>query len=195
MEVEKKKPRYPCLFNWFHKEDKQSYSLNEIEDALEDESDDYDLSLQSLEFDDPYILTNKLRIFVGTWNVAGKSPVGSLAVDLEDWLNLNNAAEIYVLGFQEIVPLKTLTVIGVEEPAVTTTWNHLIGTILNKNLVSQSLPTPMLLNSSISHYMNNNPNYELVSNNNNKYTMVASKKMVGVFISVWLRNEVINKYF
>lgn len=38
------------------------------------------------------------RIFVGTWNVAGRSPVGSLAVDLDEWLNLKNAADIYVLG-------------------------------------------------------------------------------------------------
>lgn len=39
------------------------------------------------------------RIFVGTWNVAGRSPVGSLAVDLDEWLNLKNAADIYVLGY------------------------------------------------------------------------------------------------
>lgn len=39
------------------------------------------------------------RIFVGTWNVAGRSPVGSLAVDLEDWLNLKDAADLYVLGY------------------------------------------------------------------------------------------------
>lgn len=38
------------------------------------------------------------RVFVGTWNVAGKSPVGSLAVDVNDWLNLKEAADIYALG-------------------------------------------------------------------------------------------------
>lgn len=36
---------------------------------------------------------------MGTWNVAGKSPIGSLAVDLEEWLNLKDAADIYVLGY------------------------------------------------------------------------------------------------
>lgn len=36
---------------------------------------------------------------MGTWNVAGKSPVGSLAVDLEEWLNLKDAADMYVLGY------------------------------------------------------------------------------------------------
>lgn len=39
------------------------------------------------------------RIFVGTWNVAGRSPIGSLAVDLDEWLNLKEAADIYVLGY------------------------------------------------------------------------------------------------
>lgn len=36
---------------------------------------------------------------MGTWNVAGRTPVGSLDVDLKEWLNLKNAADIYVLGY------------------------------------------------------------------------------------------------
>lgn len=37
---------------------------------------------------------------MGTWNVAGRSPVGSLAVDLDEWLNLReDAVDIYVLGY------------------------------------------------------------------------------------------------
>lgn len=39
---------------------------------------------------------------MGTWNVAGRSPVGSLAVDLDEWLNLKDTgqtADIYVLGY------------------------------------------------------------------------------------------------
>ena len=43
-------------------------------------------------------LSAHFRIFVGTWNVAGRSPVGSLAVDLDEWLNLKDAADMYVLG-------------------------------------------------------------------------------------------------
>lgn len=39
------------------------------------------------------------RVFVGTWNVAGRSPIGSLAVDLDEWLNLKDAADMYVLGY------------------------------------------------------------------------------------------------
>lgn len=40
---------------------------------------------------------------MGTWNVAGRSPVGSLAVDLDEWLNLKDAADMYVLGYVIIV--------------------------------------------------------------------------------------------
>ena len=43
------------------------------------------------------------RVFVGTWNVAGRSPVGSLAVDLDEWLNLKDAADIYVLGYESFM--------------------------------------------------------------------------------------------
>lgn len=39
------------------------------------------------------------RIFVATWNVAGRSPVGSLAVDMDEWLNVKESADIYVLGY------------------------------------------------------------------------------------------------
>lgn len=37
------------------------------------------------------------RIFVATWNVAGKSPPSYLS--LEDWLHTSPPADIYVLGY------------------------------------------------------------------------------------------------
>lgn len=47
-----------------------------------------------------YFWVNIFRVFVGTWNVAGRSPVGSLAADLDEWLNLReDAVDIYVLGY------------------------------------------------------------------------------------------------
>jgi phosphatidylinositol-bisphosphatase len=70
--------------------------------------------------------------------------------------------------------LKTSTVIGAENPSVATNWNNLIGKTLS-----------------------NDENYykkiEGISNKK-KYKMVASKKMVGVFISVWLKEQVLEKY-
>jgi len=38
----------------------------------------------------------KYRIFVATWNVAGKSPPSYLS--LEEWLHISQPADIYVLG-------------------------------------------------------------------------------------------------
>ena len=41
-------------------------------------------------------LRSGYRIFVATWNVAGKSPPSYLS--LEDWLHSSPPADIYVLG-------------------------------------------------------------------------------------------------
>jgi hypothetical protein len=43
-----------------------------------------------------FILPFEYRIFVATWNVAGKSPPSYLS--LEDWLHISPPADIYVLG-------------------------------------------------------------------------------------------------
>ena len=104
-----------------------------------------------------------------------------------------------LVRFQEIVPLKTLTVIGAEDPAVATSWNQLIGKTLNAKFGCPWM-TPMLNCSSCDDDDNNyqyveNPNTKGGNNSNNdKYTLVASKKMVGVFISVWMREEVLRKH-
>ncbi|KHN32832.1 Type I inositol-1,4,5-trisphosphate 5-phosphatase 1 [Glycine soja] len=43
-----------------------------------------------------YINKNELRVCVGTWNVGGKLPPDDL--DIDDWLGINEPADIYVLG-------------------------------------------------------------------------------------------------
>ncbi|XP_021808767.1 type I inositol polyphosphate 5-phosphatase 1-like [Prunus avium] len=87
---------------WFKGNHKRAdpYQLSQVSDGGEDESEDYldDILFQSMEMD-PCTSTNELRVFVGTWNVAGRSPIGSLAVDLDEWLNLKDAADMYVLGY------------------------------------------------------------------------------------------------
>ncbi|XP_076919595.1 type IV inositol polyphosphate 5-phosphatase 7-like [Bidens hawaiensis] len=72
---------------------------------------------------------NDYRIFVATWNVAGKSPTGSL--NLEDWLHTSPPADIYVLGFQEIVPLNAGNVLGTEDNGPAKKWVALIRRTLN----------------------------------------------------------------
>ncbi|XP_058211151.1 type I inositol polyphosphate 5-phosphatase 4 [Rhododendron vialii] len=69
------------------------------------------------------------RIFVATWNVAGKSPPSYL--NLEDWLHASPPADIYVLGFQEIVPLNAGNVLGTEDNAPAKKWLSLIRKTLN----------------------------------------------------------------
>ncbi|XP_077247323.1 type IV inositol polyphosphate 5-phosphatase 7-like [Tasmannia lanceolata] len=64
------------------------------------------------------------RIFVATWNVGGKSPPSYL--NLEDWLHTSPPADIYVLGFQEIVPLNAGNVLGAEDNGPARKWLALI---------------------------------------------------------------------
>ncbi|XP_022740370.1 type I inositol polyphosphate 5-phosphatase 1-like [Durio zibethinus] len=195
-----------------HKQPDPHYFLDELLDGAEDEGDDFmeDVYVSPFEMD-PCTSTNELRIFVGTWNVAGRSPEGSLAVDLDEWLKPQDvAADIYVLGFQEIVPLITRTVIGAEDPTEATNWNLLIGKTLNENFGCPWL-TPMLnpISSDNYHYVKIPGSERRASfsgitstqrhqrpyiNGGSKYKLMASKKMVGVFISVWMKKELLYKY-
>ncbi|KAF5200171.1 Type i inositol polyphosphate 5-phosphatase [Thalictrum thalictroides] len=69
------------------------------------------------------------RIFVATWNVGGKSPPSYL--NLEDWLHTSPTADIYVLGFQEIVPLNAGNVLGAEDNGPARKWLALVRKTLN----------------------------------------------------------------
>ncbi|PKI62129.1 hypothetical protein CRG98_017502 [Punica granatum] len=68
-------------------------------------------------------------MFVGTWNVGGKSPHEGL--NLRDWLTSPTPADIYVLGFQEIVPLNAGNVLGAEDNGPAAKWLSLIRQALN----------------------------------------------------------------
>ncbi|XP_056176176.1 type IV inositol polyphosphate 5-phosphatase 6-like [Syzygium oleosum] len=201
-------------FLWKYKRD-DLFRWGELSDDTdcEDEEDPFELSAQAMEID-ACVPRNELRIFVGTWNVAGRSPVGSLAEDLDDWLNLKDAADMYVLGFQEIVPLKTRNVIGAEDLKEAANWNMLIGKALNERYGCPWL-TPMLNPISDDHYqyagtsdyegrrsisgstmisMQEHPTKRGKSYTGSKYKLMASKKMVGVFISVWMRKDLLRRY-
>lgn len=67
-----------------------------------------------MNLDHPRIIdVQNYSIFVATWNVAGRSPPSNLSVD--DWLHSSPPADIYVLGFQEIVPLNAGNILGAED--------------------------------------------------------------------------------
>ena len=117
--------------------------------------------------------------------------------------------------FQEIVPLITRTVIGAEDPTEAINWNRLIGKTLSDKYGCPWL-TPMINRVSSDSYAYQNvqipesartsfssqrgtPLRERSKTqherlNGSKYKLMASKKMVGVFISVWMKEELLRKY-
>ncbi|KAL3526469.1 hypothetical protein ACH5RR_011125 [Cinchona calisaya] len=215
MAYKNESPRRKRFRRWFTRKKKKAdpFDLGELPDV--DEDDD-NIGGWSMEMD-PCISTNELRVFVGTWNVAGRSPVDSLAVDLDEWLNLKetgHTADIYVLGFQEIVPLKPQTIIAREKATEATNWNVLIGKFLNGKYGCPWL-TPVinpinsddykyseipesesgtLFGSQSSTQMRKPRSQTAESYRCSRYNLVASKKMVGVFMSVWIRRELLNTY-
>ncbi|KAI7750258.1 hypothetical protein M8C21_015967 [Ambrosia artemisiifolia] len=192
---------------------------------------------------------NDYRIFVATWNVAGKSPTGSL--NLEDWLHTPPPADIYVLGFQEIVPLNAGNVLGTEDNGPAKKWlelirrtlNSLPGTSCDQNTSvmnrgsMQSLSRSMRITKSDTamsqprlergysgsdrivfrdRFNGYGPNFgssdedngpddsssiihdpeteycESMSGkkrDNSRYCLVASKQMVGIYLTVWIKSD------
>lgn len=105
------------------------------------------------------------QIFAGSWNVGGVSPPAVL--DIQEWLrpnHINPPANIYVLGFQEIVPLNAANiVVRSENRKICEKWNSLIRAALNdpdsKNNITQD------------------------------FRCIISKQMVGILLSVWVRSD------
>ncbi|KAL3628591.1 hypothetical protein CASFOL_027637 [Castilleja foliolosa] len=151
-----------------------------------------------------------LRMFVGTWNVAGKSPHDE--IDLNDWLRTKAPADIYVIGFQEIVPLNAGNVLGPEDYAPAAKWVSLIRKALNRNSDNlSSKQSPIKNNQSKKRVSFSNllaledgliePNsFGLRSDGcsseegspiprQRKYCLAASKQMVGIFLCVWVRED------
>ncbi|KAF0916064.1 hypothetical protein E2562_000690 [Oryza meyeriana var. granulata] len=81
-----------------------------------------------------YINTKELRLCVGTWNAAGRSPPDDL--DIAEWLGAGTGdgerADIYVLGFQEVVPLNAGNVFGAEDGRPALAWEDLIRRALRR---------------------------------------------------------------
>lgn len=75
------------------------------------------------------------------------------------------------------MPLRAANVLGSESGRISTKWNTLIRKALNKKGKE-----------------NNNTNYDEIYGNNRKlfpqeYSCIISKQMVGILISVWVRND------
>ncbi|XP_027352914.1 type I inositol polyphosphate 5-phosphatase 8-like [Abrus precatorius] len=138
-------------------------------------------------------------MFVGTWNVGGKSP--NQRLNLRNWLTSPSPADIYVIGyafghwnkykwfhsnfsrmiidrFQEIVPLNAGNVLGPEDSGPAAKWLTLIGQALNSNNFSEFLSLEDDLD-----------NGERSPTSPRRYCLAASKQMVGIFLSVWVRTD------
>ncbi|KAL3721696.1 hypothetical protein ACJRO7_034092 [Eucalyptus globulus] len=78
----------------------------------------------------PETEARELRIFAGTWNVGGRTPNNTL--NLQDFLQVEGSSDLYVLGFQEIVPLSAGNVLVVEDNEPAAKWLVLINQALNR---------------------------------------------------------------
>lgn len=188
------------------------------------------------------------RIFAATWNVGGKTPNNGL--NLEDFLKVEGSSDIYVLGFQEIVPLSAGNVLVIEDNEPAAKWLALISQALNRSkhgsAYYSSDSSPSSKNSSNSkdsksHFFQK-PSLKVLSKNfraessllkscncpseshilhrrrprnlndisifedfvavaqnhsspssptSMSYRLIASKQMVGIFLSVWARKELV----
>ncbi|KAK9266939.1 hypothetical protein L1049_027198 [Liquidambar formosana] len=100
-----------------------------------------------------YIKPKDVRVTIGTWNVAGRLPYEDLEID--DWLCMNEPADIYILGFQEVVPLNAGNVFGAEDSRPIAKWEAIIRRTLNRTLIPETHhksysapPSPVLRTSS-----------------------------------------------
>ncbi|KAM0964366.1 hypothetical protein ACFX13_020791 [Malus domestica] len=103
--------------------------------------------------------THKYKVFVSTWNVGGVEPQEDM--NMEDLID--TSCDIYVFGFQEIVPLKASNVLGSENSKICMKWNSLIREALNKNR----------------HNNIKDPHFYCI----------VSKQMVGILVSIWIRSN------
>ncbi|CAI8609460.1 unnamed protein product [Vicia faba] len=146
------------------------YDFSEDEADTETESDDDDTSCKDYKtrrhkrgksetLRVQYINTKEVRVTIGTWNVAGVPPCNDL--DIEDWLCTKKPADIYIIGFQEVVPLNAGNVLGAEDNKPISKWEEIIRRTLNKSSEhetkqkSYSAPSsPVRTNSSLDTQMN-----------------------------------------
>lgn len=87
---------------------------------------------------DEYSTTRDLSIFVGTWNLAGRGPMGE---SLLPWLFPDGARspepDVLALGFQEVVPLTPQQIL-MTDPDKIRVWESLISDTLSRRPGKQS---------------------------------------------------------
>ncbi|XP_057776009.1 type IV inositol polyphosphate 5-phosphatase 3-like [Salvia miltiorrhiza] len=77
-----------------------------------------------------YINSKEIRICAATWNVGGLTPDDDHNFD--GWLDIVEPADIYVIGFQEIIPLNAGNIFGAEDTRPVQKWENIIRETLNR---------------------------------------------------------------
>ncbi|KAL6190404.1 hypothetical protein ACLB2K_036802 [Fragaria x ananassa] len=125
--------------------------------------------------------THNYKVFVSTWNVGGVEPRDDM--NMADWIN-DTSCDIYVFGFQEIVPLKASNVLGSENSTICMKWNSFIRETLNKKMnYPGDKSRDKNGNSTTVETSNNNPE------SHDYFQCIISKQMVGILITVWVRRN------
>ncbi|KAF5807704.1 putative inositol-polyphosphate 5-phosphatase [Helianthus annuus] len=144
--------------------------------------------------DEFQIESKGLRVSAHTWNVEGKLPLEDL--DIRDWLDIDNPADIYVIGFQEIIPLEASYVIGSEDTCPIPIWENIIRKTLNNIqpintiLESDSDTEVALRTSNDSSTTDSKENVEdSFTDSKSQYAKIVSKQMVGIFITIWVHGS------
>ncbi|KAG4952359.1 hypothetical protein JHK85_046226 [Glycine max] len=110
---------------WFNMGSYESdYSADPVDDDSESGSDNEERGRQS-QFAD-----NRCNEDEASSESSGKLPPDDL--DIDDWLGINEPADIYVLGLQEIVPLNPGNIFGAEDTRPVPKWENIIRETLNR---------------------------------------------------------------
>ncbi|XP_051147488.1 type IV inositol polyphosphate 5-phosphatase 9-like isoform X2 [Andrographis paniculata] len=127
-----------------------------------------------------FMAQETFKLFVCSWNVGGISPPDDL--NLKELINAQNGtADIYVFGFQEIVPLHAGNILVPENSNVSMKWNPLIKAALNERQITEdeqrnySVKTDNTINSTDA-----------------EFECIISKQMVGIYITVWVRQDLLD---
>ncbi|CAL0331736.1 unnamed protein product [Lupinus luteus] len=132
-----------------------------------------------------YINTKEVRVAIGTWNVAGKHPHEDLEID--EWICAEDQADIYILGFQEVVPLSAGNVLGAEDNTPIHKWEAIIRRILNKSSESESdskhksysaPPSPVLRTSSAADVLADNLDANAIDIMNEEYVEIVDNDLL-----------------
>ena len=91
---------------------------------------------------DAYTSQHPLKVFCGSWNTNGKAPKEGM--DIRSWLKMDarggfgaDAADVVVVGFQEIIPLTPGNVLAVQDSAQTEMWEAVLDRALNGDAANQ----------------------------------------------------------